>query len=101
MVIQRGANVNAQNSQGETPMHGAALKNHHVMIERLIEAGALVRRRLRRSERSGWKKKSRRLGFAFLLQIAFVLDQGPGAPGGDHLPQRSPFQQPSPLFLRN
>lgn len=28
-------------------MHGAALKNHHVMIERLIEAGALVRHRPR------------------------------------------------------
>lgn len=46
--VQRGANVNAQNSLGETPMHGAALKSHHVMIERLIEAGALVRKR------SGW-----------------------------------------------
>jgi ankyrin repeat protein len=38
--IERGTNVNAQNALGETPMHAAALKNNHVMIERLIEVGA-------------------------------------------------------------
>ena len=43
-IGQRGANVNAQNSFGETPVHGAALKNNYVMIERLIEVGAKVRR---------------------------------------------------------
>ena len=41
-LIKRGANVNAQNNRGETPMHGAALKNHYLMIERLIEAGGKV-----------------------------------------------------------
>jgi ankyrin repeat protein len=40
--LQRGANVNAQNSLGETPIHGAALKANYITIERLIEHGAKV-----------------------------------------------------------
>lgn len=43
LIYQRGADINAKNLEGETPLHGAALKNHHDMMERLIEFGANVR----------------------------------------------------------
>jgi len=40
--IQKGADVNAQNENGDTPLHGAALKDHSMFIERLVEFGANV-----------------------------------------------------------
>jgi ankyrin repeat protein len=39
-LLERGSNINAQNAQGETPLHGAALKGYDQMAEKLIEFGA-------------------------------------------------------------
>jgi hypothetical protein len=41
-LIQKGADINAQNAQGETPLHGAALKGYEQVTTSLIDYGADV-----------------------------------------------------------
>ncbi len=43
LYAQKGADINAQNAQGETPLHGAALKGYEQVTTSLIELGADVR----------------------------------------------------------
>ncbi|CAJ2376017.1 MAG: hypothetical protein IBGAMO2_180003 [Arenicellales bacterium IbO2] len=49
-LIHAGANVNASNSNGDTPLHGAVLSNDLEIVTALIESGADVDAR----NRGGW-----------------------------------------------
>ena len=42
MLIESGADVNAQDPRGYAPLHWAAFKNYHEVVQLLLQRGAFV-----------------------------------------------------------
>ena len=56
MLIERGTNVNLQDSNKSTPLHSASFHGHQTIAELLIKNGALVNTQVRLpTQRSGRK----------------------------------------------
>ncbi|XP_073309089.1 uncharacterized protein [Primulina huaijiensis] len=73
LLKKNGANVNARNSFGLTPLHIATWRNHIPIVRRLLEAGADPNAR---DGESGWSSLHRALHFGHLAVACVLLQFG-------------------------
>ena len=91
MLVELGNDVNAVNDLGETALHGAAFRGANIVVEYLVEQGAMIDAR----DRNGWTPWAIAYGFSYsdfykaqkhTAELLARYHEEQGLPTGDPIP---------------